>query len=96
MSEPKSTTRFVIASIASLEDQACLQRTLAMPRWNIEFTRSLTTLSQAVSTGSSGVVITERRLMDGSSWKDVLATLDRHPNRPPPTASPTRRYGLRY
>jgi hypothetical protein len=82
MSEPNSITRLVIASIASPEDQASLQSTLAMPRWNIEFTRSLNALSQAVRTGSSGVVITGRHLMDGSSWKDVLAALDGHPNRP--------------
>jgi DNA-binding NtrC family response regulator len=53
-----------------------------MPRWNIQFTRNLTSLSQAVRTGSSGVVITDRRLTDGASWKDVLRSLDRHLNRP--------------
>jgi DNA-binding NtrC family response regulator len=74
MPEPNNT-RIVIASITSSEDQACLQCTLATPRWEIRFTRGLADLSLAVRATSSGVVISDRCLGDGSSWKDVLAIL---------------------
>jgi DNA-binding NtrC family response regulator len=82
MYELKATARIVIASIASRYDQTCLERTLAVPRWHIRFTQSLAALNHAVRSVSSGVVITDRCLMDGSSWKDVLTSLDRHADRP--------------
>jgi DNA-binding response OmpR family regulator len=74
--------RIVTASIASPEDRTCLLRTLAMPRWRIQFAGSLAALRRDVITSSSGIVITDQHLADGSSWKDVLANLDRHRNRP--------------
>ena len=82
MYERKTTTRIVIASIASPQDQACLRHTLAVPRWRIRFTQSLAALNHAVRSVSSGVVIADRRLIDGSSWKDVLTSLDGHADRP--------------
>jgi DNA-binding NtrC family response regulator len=80
MYEPK--TRIVIASIASPQDQACLQHTLCLPRWQIRFTQNLASLDHAVRSVFSGVVIIDRSLSDGSSWKDVLTSLDRHVDRP--------------
>jgi DNA-binding response OmpR family regulator len=78
MYEPKIDTNIVIASVASRQDQTCLRNTLALPPWQIRFTQSLIALDDAARTVSTGVVITDRQLMDGSSWKDVLTSLDRH------------------
>jgi DNA-binding NtrC family response regulator len=74
--------RTVVATIASPQEQACLQRILKVPNWNVEVVQSLRTLSATVEKRLCRVVLTGTQLPDGHNWRDVLDNLDRLTNRP--------------
>jgi len=65
----------IVAAIASREDQERLRGILSFPEWEVQVVRDLRSLSAVVKTCSCCVVITETRLPDGRSWRDVLDEL---------------------
>jgi DNA-binding NtrC family response regulator len=72
----------IVAAIASQEDEARLRTILAFPEWNVHAVQNLPGLNAAVKACSCCVVITDTRLSDGRSWKDVLDHLVGFWNRP--------------
>ena len=76
MNRQAKQAKAIVAAIASPKDQGSLQRILGFPEWEVRVVRDLRSLNAAVRACSCGVVITDTRLLDGHSWKDVLDDLE--------------------
>ena len=82
MNEQGIQVKTIVAAIASQEDEARLRTIFAFPEWKVHAVENLPGLNAAVKACSCCVVITDTRLSDGRSWKDVLDHLVGFGNRP--------------
>jgi len=75
VNEQGNQAKTIVAALASQEDRERLQATFRLPEWKVQAVQNLRGLSAALKTCSCCVVITDTRLADGRSWKDVLDDL---------------------
>ena len=74
--------RSVLATLTSGEDRGSLVRILASAEWDLRFAPSLQEAEAVACASPIGVVISNARLADGHSWKDLLEVVQSLPSAP--------------
>jgi DNA-binding response OmpR family regulator len=72
----------ILAVLPATEDRISLKSILRSSDWNVRFARPSRRIRVALDLGTVGVVLTDARLADGRTWKDVLQEIERTPNPP--------------
>lgn len=71
--------RSVLAVLTSGEEQSALGEMLPGAEWDVRFAPTLRDAERALRSQPSGIVVSNARLADGSSWKDLLDMVQRMP-----------------
>ncbi|MBZ5594218.1 MAG: hypothetical protein LAP39_18410 [Acidobacteriia bacterium] len=77
------TKQIILAVFPPGEDRTSLNKVLGHSDWQLQFTHALAETQVVLRACPVVVVLTESRLSDGYSWKDILRELQGMPSPPP-------------
>jgi DNA-binding response OmpR family regulator len=83
MLEDPAAKHIILAIVPPGEDRTTLNKILSQANWQLIFSDTFAETQTALRTLSVAVVLSEVRLSDGHSWKDVLQELDAARSRTP-------------
>ena len=69
----------VLANLPSASDRRSLSNIIDHSRWELQFAEEIMNCEFRIRSGMIGVVISDRWLADGTTWRDVLAIVERQP-----------------